>query len=88
MRDQQNQRLLAAEETVPGSVNGPGQMSDQSQRTFRAVALQRAASPEQLDHLVRITRPLDWIIVFVIWHCPHRRADMGHRRARPDPRRR
>lgn len=41
-------------------------MSDVTQRTFRAVALQRAASPEQLDHLVRITRPLDWIIIFVI----------------------
>jgi len=41
-------------------------MTDPSQRVFRAVALQRAASPEQLDHLVRITRPLDWIIVFVI----------------------
>jgi HlyD family secretion protein len=41
-------------------------MSDASQRTFRAVALQRAASPEQLDHLVRITKPLDWIIIFVI----------------------
>ena len=41
-------------------------MSDVTQRTFRAVALQRAASPEQLDHLVRITKPLDWIIVFVI----------------------
>src|SRR4030081_1045878 len=41
-------------------------MSDASQRTFRAVALQRAASPEQLDHLVRITKPLDWIIIFII----------------------
>jgi len=41
-------------------------MSDVSQRTFRVVALQRAASPEQLDHLVRITKPLDWIIIFVI----------------------
>jgi HlyD family secretion protein len=41
-------------------------MTDTSQRVFRAVALQRAASPEQLDHLVRITRPLDWIIIFVI----------------------
>ena len=41
-------------------------MSDLSQRTFRAVALQRAASPEQLDHLVSITRPFDWIMVFVI----------------------
>ena len=41
-------------------------MTDTSQRVFRAVALQRAASPEQLDHLVRITKPLDWIIIFVI----------------------
>jgi HlyD family secretion protein len=30
------------------------------------VALQRAASPEQLDHLVRITRPFDWMLVFAI----------------------
>jgi HlyD family secretion protein len=37
-----------------------------SQRAFRAVALQRAASPEQLDHLVNITRPSDWILAFVI----------------------
>jgi HlyD family secretion protein len=41
-------------------------MSELSQRTFRAVALQRAASPEQLDHLVRITRPVDWILAIVI----------------------
>ena len=41
-------------------------MTDPSQRVFRAVALQRAASPEQLDHLVRITRPFDWIIIIVI----------------------
>lgn len=41
-------------------------MTDVSQRVFRAVALQRAASPEQLDHLVRITRPFDWIIIVVI----------------------
>jgi HlyD family secretion protein len=41
-------------------------MSELSQRTFRAVALQRAASPEQLDHLVRITRPVDWILAVVI----------------------
>ena len=41
-------------------------MSDLSQRTFRAVALQRAASPEQLDHLVRITRPFDWMLVLAI----------------------
>ena len=41
-------------------------MSDLSQRTIRAVALQRAASPEQLDHLVRITRPFDWMLVFAM----------------------
>lgn len=41
-------------------------MSDLAQRVFRADALQRAASPEQLDHVVRITRPLDWIIIIVI----------------------
>ena len=63
---QRDQRLLATEEAVPGSTAGSGKMSDVSQRTFRAVALQRAASPEQLDHLVRITKPLDWIIIFVI----------------------
>ena len=41
-------------------------MTDLSQRTFRAVALQRAASPEQLDHLVSIARPFDWILVLVV----------------------
>lgn len=41
-------------------------MTEVSQRTFRAVALQRAASPEQLDQLVSITRPFDWIVAGVI----------------------
>ena len=41
-------------------------MTELSQRAFRAVALQRAASPEQLDHLVSITKPFDWILTFVI----------------------
>ncbi|MDE2332362.1 MAG: NHLP bacteriocin system secretion protein [Bradyrhizobium sp.] len=41
-------------------------MTELSQRTFRAVALQRAASPEQLDHLVGITRPSDWILIAVM----------------------
>jgi HlyD family secretion protein len=41
-------------------------VTEQSQRAFRAVALQRAASPEQLDHLVGITKPFDWILAFVI----------------------
>ena len=41
-------------------------MTEQSQRAFRAVALQRAASPEQLDHLVGITKPFDWILTLVV----------------------
>jgi HlyD family secretion protein len=41
-------------------------VTEQSQRAFRTVALQRAASPEQLDHLVGITKPFDWILTFVI----------------------
>ena len=41
-------------------------MSDSDKRAFRAVALERAASPEQLDHLVGITKPVDWILGFVI----------------------
>jgi HlyD family secretion protein len=36
------------------------------QRTFRAAALDRAASPEQFDHLVVITKPSDWIWAAVI----------------------
>jgi len=42
-------------------------MSDVTQRTFRAVALERASSPEQLDHLVRIIKPFDWVAVCVIF---------------------
>jgi HlyD family secretion protein len=41
--------------------------SEKSQRAFRAIALERAASPEQLDHLVGITRPVDWILGLVIF---------------------
>ena len=41
-------------------------MTEGAQRTFRSVALQRAASPEQLDHLVSITKPSDWILTFVV----------------------
>jgi HlyD family secretion protein len=40
-------------------------VTERSQLAFRAVALQRAASPEQLDHLVSITKPFDWILTFV-----------------------
>lgn len=41
-------------------------MSPSPQRTFRAISLERASSPEQLDHLVRITKPADWILGAVI----------------------
>jgi HlyD family secretion protein len=41
-------------------------MSDGNQQIFRAVALERASSPEQLDHLVVITKPFDWIAGLVI----------------------
>jgi HlyD family secretion protein len=42
-------------------------MNDRPNNTFRAAALERAASPEQLDHLVAITRPVDWILASVIF---------------------
>lgn len=41
-------------------------MTDGAERIFRASALQRAASPEQLDHLVGVTKPVDWILTSVI----------------------
>ena len=41
-------------------------MTDGAERIFRVSALQRAASPEQLDHLVTVTRPFDWILTAVI----------------------
>ena len=41
-------------------------MADGAQRIFRACALQRAASPEHLDHLVGVWKPVDWILTFVI----------------------
>jgi HlyD family secretion protein len=44
-----------------------GTMSDTSQPIFRAAALERAASPEQLDHLVAITRPMDWMLAIVVF---------------------
>lgn len=41
-------------------------MTDGAERIFRPSALQRAASPEQLDHLVGVTKPVDWILTSVI----------------------
>jgi HlyD family secretion protein len=66
---------FSAESTVlrtqPASSRFEGELedakvTDPSQRAFRTVALQRAASPEQLDHLVGITKPSDWILTLVI----------------------
>ena len=41
-------------------------MSRASDRIFRAAAIERLSSPEQLDQLVRITRPLDWAALLAI----------------------
>ena len=41
-------------------------MSRTSDRIFRAAAIERLSSPEQLDQLVRITRPLDWAALLAI----------------------
>jgi HlyD family secretion protein len=41
-------------------------VTDVPQRVFRAAALDRAASPEQLDHLVIVTKPSDWIFAAVV----------------------
>lgn len=41
-------------------------MSASSQQVFRAASIERAASPEQLDHLVGITKPMDWVLALVI----------------------
>jgi HlyD family secretion protein len=41
-------------------------MSRASERIFRAAAIERLSSPEQLDQLVRITRPLDWAAILTI----------------------
>jgi HlyD family secretion protein len=41
-------------------------MSRASDRIFRAAAIERLSSPEQLDQLVRITRPLDWAAILAI----------------------
>jgi HlyD family secretion protein len=40
--------------------------ADGPQRPFRPTALDRAASPDQLDHLVIVTTPADWIIALVL----------------------
>jgi HlyD family secretion protein len=41
-------------------------VTDGPEHIFRASALQRAASPDELDHLVAITKPADWILAVVL----------------------
>ncbi|MEM1181139.1 MAG: NHLP bacteriocin system secretion protein [Acidobacteriota bacterium] len=37
-----------------------------SSKLFRKVALERMASPEQLDHLIQVTRPQGWLALFAV----------------------
>lgn len=39
---------------------------DTGKRLFRKVALERLSSPEQLDQLMRITSPLDWVALLAV----------------------
>ncbi len=41
-------------------------MKQPSQRLFRSAAIERLASPDQLDQLVGVTRPIDWIAALVM----------------------
>ncbi|HEX8363287.1 MAG TPA: hypothetical protein VF613_24420, partial [Longimicrobium sp.] len=41
-------------------------MINSSQRIFRKVALDRLSSPEQLDQVMRVTRPGGWIALAAI----------------------
>ena len=55
---------MSGTETLGLAENKRG--ADGPQPAFRAVALDRAASPEQLDHMVVVTTSTDWIIVLVV----------------------
>jgi HlyD family secretion protein len=44
-------------------------MSVASDRIFRAAALERLSSPDQLDQLIEVTRPADWAAAWVIGLC-------------------
>jgi len=41
-------------------------MADSGNKLFRAAALERLSSPEQLDQLVSVARPADWVATAVI----------------------
>lgn len=36
-------------------------------RLYRKVALERLASPDQLDHILRVTNPRDWISILAVY---------------------
>ena len=44
-------------------------MSAASEEIFRASAVERFSSPEQLDQLIDVTRPADWAGAFVVGFC-------------------
>ena len=49
-------------------------------RIFRQEALKRLASPEQLDHLIQVIRPKDWLVlVLFALQRPWRRCDRSHK---------
>src|ERR1700738_5169364 len=41
-------------------------MSAESDKIFRAAAVERLSSPEQLDQLIEITRPADWAAALAV----------------------
>jgi HlyD family secretion protein len=45
---------------------GATAMSAKSETIFRTAAMERLSSPEQLDQLIDVTRPADWIAALVI----------------------
>jgi HlyD family secretion protein len=44
-------------------------MSAASEEIFRASAIERLSSPEQLDQLIDVTRPADWVAALIIGFC-------------------
>ena len=36
-------------------------MKSETERIFREAAIERLSNPEQLDHVVGVTRPFDWM---------------------------
>jgi HlyD family secretion protein len=55
---------MPASETLAQTENKSGAKGPQP--AFRAAALDRAASPERLDHLVTVTGTADWVVTLVV----------------------